>query len=408
MRICHIITTFYDSAGSSRRTLIEMRYQQKAGHTIGLIVGCDVSSKLMDTCRNEGVEVHQVLCLQKYINIPYDIWSIKEIFTILKQGQFDIVHTHLAKAGILGRIAAYASKVPVIIHTVHGPTFHKAQGWKTFVFKLMEKIVATYTHGIIFVGQELRNQYLNSSVSKPEKSHVIYTGHDFTKYRKAAIMPSQQIDLLRIKHGIPLDSLVIGYVARVVPSKGHEVAIEAFKKLKIDFPHLKMIFVGKANLPQEQSHLATLRSIVLDLGFEKEILFLGYHSDIECYYRLMDIFILPSRYEGLPNVVIEAVSMGIPVVAFDCGGAREVLNHCKGSGAVVDPGDFQSFVIQLRETINIINPKDYSPQRQLKIIDLLSNVWDTFTMLQKTEDIYNSLYAHNISNRHIVYRQKKK
>lgn len=406
MRICHIITTFYESAGSSRRTLIEMRYQQKSGHSIGLIVGCDVSIKLLDKCRNEGIEVHQVLSLKKYIHIPNDLWTIKEIFTILKQGQFDIVHTHLAKAGILGRIAANASKVPVIIHTVHGPTFHKTQGWKAFVFKLLEKIVAAYTHGIIFVGQELRNQYLNSSVSKPEKSHVIYTGHDFTKYRKAANIPSQQIDLLRVEHEIPIDSIVIGYVARVVPSKGHEVAIEAFRILKNDFPDLKMIFVGKANLPQEQSHLATLRSIVCDLGFEKEILFLGYHTDIECYYRLMDLFILPSRYEGLPNVVIEAVSMGIPVVAFDCGGAREVLSHCKDAGTVVDPGDFKSFVNQLRETIAIINTMDYSPQRQLKIIDLLSNVWDTFTMLQKTEAIYNSLYAHNISTRHIVYRQK--
>jgi glycosyltransferase involved in cell wall biosynthesis len=391
-KICHIITTLYETSGSTRRTLIEVDHLIKKGWTVHLIVGRDASPAVITECLKKGVDVFQINSLCKYIHPLLEIRAFSMIVKKLKGEKYDIVHTHLAKGGILGRLAAAKAGVKVIVHTVHGPSFPTAKSWLLrSLFVLLERIAGKFTHAMIFVGKEIGNTYAQAKIVCPHQSHTIYTGRDFTDYANALNMPEENRRVIRSRHGISQDDIVLGCVGRIVPSKGHIFAIEAVHSLLQQYPKTKFVIIGKANLPDEQHYETKLRRVIGKLGLENSILFIDYQAAIAQYYAIMDVFVLPSQYEGLPNVILEAVLMGVPVVAFDCGGIKEIFEICPGAGFRVYPGDMPGFHNALETAIKNIQSIRRNGNSSPRFSEIISTGWSIDRMLSQTDALYDRL-----------------
>jgi len=387
-RICHLITTFYSRSGSSRRTLTIIQGLKKKGYESDLMVGEDSSVSLIDDVEKQGIRVKRVQGLKKQLS-PFD--DFRAFCTIRKHfadHRYDLVHTHLAKAGILGRYAAKLTKIPVILHTVHGPSFPDSKpSLERRLFCQLERQAARVSSGIVYVGEEIQTRYLAAGVGSADRSHLIYTGRDFSPFLRASLSGVQSKRLLRSKLGLKGTDLVIGYVARIVPSKGHLLAIQIGERLLKKFPRAFFLFVGQANLPSEKPYREFLLAEVAKRGMRGRVAFVDYRPDVENYYAIFDVFILPSLYEGLPNVLLEAVVMHLPIVAFDCGGVREILADQK---SVVPTGDLQGFEDKLAEVLETLAVGNVRMDSGNTAASLVAR-WSIESMIQSKDNLYRRL-----------------
>lgn len=322
--ICHINTTFNSRSGSAKRTRKVLDACLDNGYDVLLITGKDndIDPKTMG---NITIEILPELV--KAISLSNELIAYKKIQRLLNRYKPVIVHTHLAKAGILGRLAA--RKTPNhIIHTVHGPTFPKTiSNLKRLVFWTLEFYAAKYTNTFIFVGEELKQSFIDARISKTSNSIVINTARDDCQINYQRLNEKNSISLRNtITSDVSTDKKIISYVARLVPGKQQDHAIHVLSKLhKKGFKNTHLILVGKALLESEVQFESQLHALSKKLELDKFIHFLGHRNDAIEIMDVSDAVILPSKYEGLPNIVVEAVLAGTPVVSYDVSGVKEVL-----------------------------------------------------------------------------------
>jgi glycosyltransferase involved in cell wall biosynthesis len=351
-------------------------------------VGQEASEDFLKQVEAEGFGVWRVPSLQKYVNPWKDLKALQALTRKFADRHYNLVHTHLAKAGILGRLAARWAGVPVIVHTAHGPLFlYGETWWEKTLYTRLERWAAGFTQAIVYVGEELRQRYLEVGIGTAEKSRLIYTGRNFDRYLAAARQSPVQRQARRASLGIKADDLVVGYVARVVPPKGHLYAIQAAQRLKERFPQVRFLFVGEANLPSQQHYKEKLRREAEQRGLQEQVIFLNHQNDIENYYAIFDVFILPSLYEGLPNVVLEAAVMGLPVVAFDCFGVREILGN---QAHIVPLGDVDAFGRKLEEVLRKVPAEGRSTEPSPQVEELLQR-WSIKAMVDAKDLLYREL-----------------
>ncbi|MEJ2071488.1 MAG: glycosyltransferase family 4 protein [Syntrophobacterales bacterium] len=390
-KICHIITTWYERAGTSRRTLRVLRGLLSKGYEVDLWVGQEASPKFLRQVQQEGFGVWQVPGLQKQVSPPNDLRALWHMRRRLARGGYDLVHTHLAKAGILGRLAAKQVGVPCIVHTIHGPSFPESKPWwQRALYRKLECLAAGFSHRLVYVGKELQDQYLEAGIGYREKSIVIYSGRDFSKFLSAAALGTKDRLAHRAKMGFKETDLVVGYVARVVPSKGHFILLEAARRLSGAYPHVHFLCVGEAHTPFEKTFKNILLEKMRQFDLVDKVRLLGHQDNIENYYALFDVFIMPSFYEGLPNVVLEAAVMGLPVVAFDCGGVQEILGD---RTEVVPPRDLEGFYRLLEKTLAQVQANGHS-QPSTDHIKSLLDLWSIENMVKAKHELYEALLGH--------------
>jgi len=371
---------------------MEVDHLMKKGWSVHLIIGKDASAPLIAECIKNGTEVFQIHCLQKYIHPVLEIQALFRIAAILKAQKYDIVHTHLAKGGILGRLAAAKAGSKIIVHTVHGPSFPQSKNRALrSLFILFEKIAGKFTDAIVFVGKEIGDIYMQAKIAAPDQSYLIYTGRNFSDYQRARGMSKEEKKIIRGRHGIHENDILLGCVGRIVPSKGHMTAIRVMHKLIQTCPQAKLMIIGKANLPDEQHYKSRLHDMIRELGIGDNIVFIDYQQEIARYYAVMDVFVLPSSYEGLPNVILEAAVMGIPIVAFDCGGVKEILEICPGAGQSVPVGDMGGFYNCVETTVRDIYAHRHNGRQSRRFSETISENWSVDGMLHRTDSLYERL-----------------
>lgn len=385
-KICHIFTTFYERGAP--RFLEILRGLRSERYQIDLWVGEEFSPDWLEKIQAEDVRVYRVPHLQKYIAPCKDVKAFWSMARTLMAQRYDLVHTHLAKAGILGRLAACWAGIPLIVHTVHGPSFPESKPWwQRAIFKQLERWVGRRTDALVFVGQDLRSRYLDAGVGQEDNSYLIYTGKHWGPFLRAASMDPKERQQRRSRLGFKDDDLVLGYVARVVPSKGHLYALRAVKRMIRKFPQLRLLLVGDAMLPGEQQYKQRLMKEVEKLQLQDVVQFLGHQHDIENYYAIFDIFIFPSLYEGLPNVILEAAVMELPIVSFDIDGVREILGQ---QACVVPRGNLGAFTQSLEEVLLKIKNGAYQKPSYPSIQRLLSR-WSIEAMVEGKQRLYERL-----------------
>jgi glycosyltransferase involved in cell wall biosynthesis len=242
----------------------------------------------------------------------------------------DIVHTHSGKAGILGRLAAARARVPMILHTIHGPSFGRFQGQgSNLLFRSAERCAARVTTHFIVVADAMRRQYLAAGIGRPDQYTRILSGFALAPFRSATNDPS-----LRAEFGFAPEDVVIGKIARLFKLKGHDDLLAITPALVGSCPRIKFLLVG------DGPWRARFESQVRSLGLDRQVVFTGLVTPdvVPSLVGIMDLLVHLSVREGLPRALAQALAAARPVVAYDSDGANEVCLDNE-TGFLVPPGD---------------------------------------------------------------------
>lgn len=392
-KVAHIVTTFFPTNVSAWVSALA-EDQRERGWQVEFIVGRNASDNLIREKERQGFQVTQLNSLRKYIYPLQDVQALGELTSLLRRKKFDLVHTHLAKAGILGRLAARLAGVRPIIHSVYGATFAPQQSKAKFLlFKGLEKLVGRVTDQFIFVGRELQEAYRRFGVCPNGRGAVVYYGKDLIPFLRVAALTAPERRARKAAAGFSPESVILGNVSRLVPWKGHHHALDLMAGLKRDFPCLKLVIVGDAKTPTEQAYKQRLTRQVKDLGLEEDLVFTGWQSDPASYYALFDLYLLTSMpFEGVPGSVIEAAIAGVPVVGFDCYGVREIPGV---RARLVPHQDLNALAQALREEIARLPA---APACRRLSQDQLRRMQEQFSMARMVTETFN-LYRQALARR---------
>jgi len=328
MRVSHVIT----------RLIVGGAQENTISTVLGLKRKPEVEVELLSG-PSEGTEGSLKAGISDLVIIPdlvrpvhpwHDVRAYNELIRHFREFCPRIVHTHSGKAGVLGRLAAHKAGVPIIIHTIHGPSFGTFQSTlANWIFCTAERIAGRVTTHFISVADAMTQQYLAAGIGKPEMYSRIFSGFSLTPFLTATN------DLvLRQKLGIGQDDFVIGTVARLFKLKGHDEILRMAPALLRKYPKIKFLFVGGG--PWRERLEEKIRS----LGLEKQFVFTGLvpPGEVHQYIGIMDILIHLSRREGLPRALPQAMAAGKPVVSYNCDGACEACIEGQ-TGFLVKVGD---------------------------------------------------------------------
>jgi glycosyltransferase involved in cell wall biosynthesis len=264
-----------------------------------------------------GGRVEVVDALRRPIHPWRDAVSYRRIKETIKKFKPDVVHTHSAKGGMLGREAAWSLGVPAVIHTVHGAPFHPWQGrGARWFFQTCERWAARRCHAMVSVADAMTDLMVSAGVAPREKFTTIYSGMEVEPFLQSAV----HRDRVRRELGYRPEHIVIGKIARLFKLKGHDDVIRAARSVVKAAPNVRFLFVGDGIL-----HDALKRQIA-EAGLTEHFQFTGLvpPERIPSLISAMDIVVHTSLREGLARVLPQALISGKPVVSYDVDGAREV------------------------------------------------------------------------------------
>jgi glycosyltransferase involved in cell wall biosynthesis len=273
---------------------------------------------------------------------PWQDWrALGHLAKHIRWHKPDIVHTHSGKAGFLGRLAAKRAGVPVIIHTVHGPSFGRFQSTReNWLYRTAEKIAARRTHHFVTVANAMTEQYLAAGIGRREQYTRVFSGFPLEPYLQTGNSPA-----MREKLGLRPDDFVVGKIARLFELKGHDDLFAVAPEIVARCPRVVFLLVGDG--PWRERFEERAQKLRLDEHF----IFTGLvpPKDVPGYVGVMNALVHLSAREGLPRALPQALAAGKPVVAYDCDGAREVCLDNE-TGFLVPPGDLATLsrrVLQL-------------------------------------------------------------
>ena len=343
--------------GAQENTLITCKELTERRHDVTLITGPAIGpeGELFNQTKNQKYKVIVIDEMIRAICPWYDTISYFKIKRHLEELQPDIVHTHSAKAGILGRFAAYKLKTQNLklktIHTIHGLAFHPYQNELINKFYIaIEKAAAKRTDFFISVADAMTRQALAARIGRPEQYVTAYSAIEEDDFLTP--LPQQQLKEFRQKYFVPEDAVVFITVARLFKLKGHEYIIESAKQLSQRFPNSVWLFVGNGNLAEH------FRIQVHHLGLASKIKFTGLlpPSQIPLAIQASDILVHCSLREGLARTLPQAMLCGKPVISFDVDGAKEVVNE--STGRLVEPKNIEQLTRACAELIADKNLRD--------------------------------------------------
>ena len=295
-------------------------------------LACAPNGRLIDLVQSHGMPVHLFKNLVQPLHPIRDILVLFQLIHFLKQNSFHIVHTHNSKAGFIGRLAAKWAQIPVIVHTVHGFAFHDQESfWRRMLFRHLERVAVSWCDKMIFISQPLIDWALAKGVIKAkDKSKIvkIYSGIELERFQPVR---ARQKNELRKTWGLKPDDLVIGIVSKLWEGKGHRILIRAFQTVQKQIKNAKLVIVGEGYLDKE------LKSLVQEYDLNKSVLFTGFQMDVSQIMAVFDVAVLPSSFEGMGRVLVEAMAMEKPVIASRVGGILDLVEH-GSQGLLVEPG----------------------------------------------------------------------
>jgi glycosyltransferase involved in cell wall biosynthesis len=283
--------------------------------------------------RQRGVSIVTLEALHREISPLSDVRAIIRLASVIRRERPTILHTHTAKAGAVGRIAAVlagSARPPVIVHTFHG---HVLRGYfggvRTAAFRILERTLARWTTQLVAVSPEVRDDLVALGVAPAEKFVVVRLGIELEE--RVELNGAARGETRRIL-GIEPDSFVVGWVGRMTAVKRTDDVLLSFQRLLSRDVDATLCLVG------DGPDRSRLERRAHELGIAKRCLFLGYQDDVGAFYSAMDALVLPSANEGTPVSVIEALAAGRPAVATRVGGVPDVVEDGV-DGFLVDAGD---------------------------------------------------------------------
>jgi glycosyltransferase involved in cell wall biosynthesis len=304
LRVATVITRLDGGAGvlALRGALALDRGDFQVALITGQVPGS--GDRLVEEARVAGLEVIIEPALRAPIDPRHDAAALGALSALMRRRPFDVVHTHTAKAGVLGRISAKRAAVPRVVHTYHGFPFHEFQSpLRRAGYVAVERRLGRLTDVALCVGTGVAVEAIRRELVPPERIRTI-----------GVVVPDgpspapDARDRARQVLGIAPDAVVVGAVGRLTYQKAPEDFLAALRELGRRRPDVVGVWVGGGELAERVGRLARSAS-------GPRIVLAGDRADILEIMPAFDVFALPSRYEGLPTVVVEAMMCGIPVVA---------------------------------------------------------------------------------------------
>jgi len=293
----------------------------------------------------------------------------------VKKGDFDIVHTHMYHANLYGRIAACLAGVPVILSGVHN-IYQKRKRHRIFINRVLSKITDRVVVGSSAVMEDVKRY----DRVPEEKIEVLPHGIDTDIFMK-----KHDRYIVRERLGLSLEDYVVGNVARLEEAKGQRFLIDAVRILKDKGLDIKCLIVGSGSLEKE------LKDLVIKNRIENDVIFLGTRQDLPELFSAMDIFILPSLWEGVPLALLSSMAAGLPVVTTHAGGIRDIVVDGK-NGLVVPPSDPLTIAVAIERIFKDTElQKRLSENARREIIQHHS----ARVMTKRLEELYTSLLNHS-------------
>lgn len=317
LRIAHVITRLVNG-GADENTVISCNQAVRSGHDVILVHGAQTRPEILATV-DERVKIVELPSLVRPIAPLGDMKALGDLVRIFYRLRPDVVHTHTSKAGILGRLAARAASVPVVVHGVHIVPFVNVGQLETFAYLRAERAVQGMTHAFIDVSPGLRDLCVKAGVGAPDRHHVVESGFDLSRFR-AAVQPEDWRDLLRLEPDDPRPPVVL-MLAVFEARKRHLEFLEKLPRIVARFPGVRFVLAGDGTLRD------AIDSRIKTLGIERNVVLTGFHPHPEQLIALADICLLASAREGLPRVLMQYLAGGKPVVASDLPCIDDVLRH---------------------------------------------------------------------------------
>lgn len=320
MRVMHIITRMI-IGGAQENTLYNcLDLVHDWGDDVLLVTGPEQGPEggLLEEGRAGGLKIETVDALRRNIELVTDWRAYRSLLRVIDRYKPDVVHTHSAKGGMLGRMAAWKKRVPVIVHTVHGAPFHPYQSALARHFFIQcERYVAGRCHHMISVADAMTELMVAAGVAPRDKFTTIYSGMKVEPFQQAKQFRTQA----RHELGIADDEIVFGKIARLFALKGHEYLIDAAVELVARCPKARILLVGDGTLRGE------LEQRIAQRGLQRAFIFAGLVQPerIPYYLGAMDALVHTSLREGLARTLPQALIAGLPVISYDVDGAREVV-----------------------------------------------------------------------------------
>lgn len=300
-----------------------------------------------DLLAGAGFTMHPIR-FRRTFNVFAHIVPFFELLMLLRSGKFQTVNTHSPVAAAVGRCAAAFAGVGQIIYTVHGFYFHdRMPAIQRKAFVAFEWLLGRWTDGFMFVSDEDRQTAQETGICGVN-AHVctIYNGVELDVFRPRLLNPA---DELRLKHALPVRP-VVGCVGRIVKEKGYREFLEAAILITQKGIDATWMVVGDS-LPSDRDQFGpALRRQVQEAGLADRFVFTGMTDQVPAYLALMDIFVLPSYREGFPRSILEAMAVGLPVVATNIRGCREAVVE-GGTGFIVPPRDGKALAIAIERLL---------------------------------------------------------
>lgn len=334
-----------------------------------------------------GVSPILISEMKRVPNVISDRKALKKIKEIIKDFNPDIVHTHAAKAGALGRKAAYDCKVPIIIHTFHGHVFHSYfSKYKTELYRLIEKRLAKRSSGIIAISDLQKNELTETyRIAKKEKVEVIQLGFDLNPFQENLV---EKRKITRDEYNLSDDQIAIAIIGRLAPIKNHDLFLESIKLVQQQTKQ-KLVFFIVGDGDQKKSieeKVAILKTeIIIDIRMTSWI------KDIKTFNAGMDLICLTSDNEGTPVSLIEAQACNIPIVSTDVGGVRDIIDENE-TGYISPKKDAISFSNKL---LLLTEDKQNRERMSQNGWDFVKNKFHYTRLVSDMEKYYYSLLEKN-------------
>jgi glycosyltransferase involved in cell wall biosynthesis len=383
MRVTHVITRLIIGGAQENTVATVLGLQSYSDLQVNLVAGPTAGPEgSMESAFAARPDLLAILpSLVRPVHPWCDLLAWRRLVQKFRAAPPRIVHTHSGKAGVLARLAAHRAGVPIILHTIHGPSFGSFQGpLANGVFLAAERLAAKVTTRFISVADAMTRQYLAAGVGRAGQFTRIFSGFALEPFLVARNDPA-----LRARLGLAPSDFVVGKIARLFKLKGHEDLIAAAPELLRRHPQTKFLLVGDGSLRPQ------LEGRVRAMGLEKNFVFAGLVPPVEIpdYVGVMDIVAHLSRREGLARALPQALAAGRPVVACDCDGANEVC-FTGQTGFLIPAGDVAALAERLAQLAGDAALREQLGRRGREFV---REHFAVRTMVERTYALYRELAA---------------
>lgn len=321
IKVLHVITKFWAGAGGN--TLVSATGMDPRRYEVW-VAACE-GGPLWERAEAAGIRTVRLRRFREYISPPDDVAVLAQLVALIRRERFSVVHTHSAKGGFLGRVAAWACGTPVIVHTTHGPSFHDHMSpARRKIYIGLDRLVRPMTDRFLDVAPSVVRQAVEVGIARPGSIAVVPSAVELDD------IPDRADPTVRSELGLPEAAPVVGTVGRL-----------DFQKAPLDFvrmaatvgrtrPDVRFVMVGEGSL-QEDTRREAVR-----LGVD--VLFTGFRPDAARVASAFDVFVISSLYEGLGRSLTEALASGRPVAATAVNGVPDLVEP-GATGLLAPPGD---------------------------------------------------------------------